>query len=468
MTPRLEHDALGGRPVPADALWGIHTARAMENFPLTGRPVRPPLIRALARVKQACARANAELGWLTPDVAAALDAACDDVARGGHGDQFPVDALQGGAGTSLNMNMNEVLANLTLERLGLPRGAYDRVHPIDTVNLHQSTNDVIPTALRVAAIEGARALAEAWARAQGAFQRQERACADILLLGRTEGQPAVPLTLGAALSGAGEALARDRWRAFKAEERLRTVNLGGTAVGTGLTAPRAYIFRAVDRLRELTGLPLSRAENLVDATANADAFVEASGMFDAGAVNLLKIAGDLRAWHGAGELCLQPVQAGSSIMPGKVNPVLLEAVMQVALRARANHGLIAEAAARGSLQINEFLPLLADALLETLALLAAAAGRLAVAAETLAPDAAVCEAHAVRSPALVTALLPDIGYERAGALAAEFAASGEPDLRAFLAARLGADLVNRRLSPEGLTALGHDLPPPSRSGEGAA
>ena len=460
MNTRIEHDALGERPVPAGALWGIHTARAVENFPLTGRPVRPELIRALARVKQACIRANVELGWVDADIGRALDEGCEAIASGAHLDAFPVDALQGGAGTSFNMNMNEVLANLALGRMNQPLGSYDRIHPIETVNLHQSTNDVIPTALRVAAIEGVRSLSQAWARAQGAFQALERAHQDILVLGSTEGQPAVPLPLSSVFSAMGEALSRDRWRAFKAEERLRVINLGGTAVGTGLTAPREYIFRASDILRALTGFPLSRAENLVDATAHADALVEVSGMLDAGSVNLLKISGDVRAWHGSGELRLRAVQAGSSIMPGKVNPVLCEAVMQAALRARANHGLVADAVARGSLQIQEFLPLIADALLETLSLLTAAAGRLAATVEGLTVNAATCAAHVASGPALVTALLPDLGYDRAGELAAGFVASGEADIRAFLSERLDPDLVARRCSPEALGRLGHDAPAP--------
>lgn len=460
MNVRIEHDALGERTIPDEVLWGIHTLRAMENFSITGRPVRPELIRALAIVKQACVHTNADLGWLDVQTGQALEAACQAIAAGAHLDAFPVDALQGGAGTSLNMNMNEVLANLALARMEQPRGSYDRIHPIETVNLHQSTNDVIPTAIRVAAIKGIRGLSEAWARVQGAFQRLERDHAHTLVIGRTEGQPAVPLTLGSVFSAMGEALSRDRWRTSKAEERLRVVNLGGTAVGSGLTAPRDYVFKAAETLRELTGYPLSRAENLVDATSNTDALVEVSGILDAGAVNLLKIANDLRAWHGSGEIRLRPVQAGSSIMPGKVNPVLCEAVIQVGIRARANHGIIAEAASRGSLQINEFLPLIGDTLLENLELLASGARVLAEAVEGLTVDPEVCARHVAQSPALVTALLPDLGYEAAGKLAADFVASGANDIRAFLAKRLGEEHVARRLTAPALARLGHDLRPP--------
>jgi aspartate ammonia-lyase len=454
MKPRTEHDLLGELPVPAAALYGIHTARALANFRLSGRAVAPALIRAMAQVKKACALANRELGFQAAGKADAICRACDELAAGEHADQFPLDAVQGGAGTSTNMNLNEVIANRALELLGAARGDYAQLHPIEDVNLHQSTNDVYPTALKIAAIYGLRELSAALAALQGAFQRMEKDFAGIVKLGRTEMQDAVPMTLGAEFSAFAEAFARDRWRTFKCEERLRVVNLGGTAIGTGLTAPRSYIFLVIEKLREVTGLGLTRAENLLDATANADCFVEVAGSLNACATNFVKIARDLRLLHLLGEIQLPAVQAGSSIMPGKVNPVLAEAALQAGLQARAEGTLVAEAAAAGTLQINECLPLLAAALLHQIALLKNAAAMLAPHVDGITADAATCRRYLDRSPALITAFLPRIGYEQAQAWLAEYKATGGTDLRAFLVAKLGREVVEQTLLPENLMALG--------------
>ena len=454
MNARLEHDLLGELPVPADALYGIHTARALANFRLSGRPVAPALIRALALVKKACTLANRELGCLPAEKADVIGCACDEIAAGLHLDQFPLDAVQGGAGTSTNMNLNEVIANRALELLGAARGDYAKLHPIEDVNLHQSTNDVYPTALKVAAIAGLRELSAALAALQGAFQRKEKDFAGVVKIGRTELQDAVPMTLGAEFSAFAEAFARDRWRTFTAEERLRVVNLGGTAIGTGLTAPRSYVFLVIEKLREVTGLGLTRAENLVDATANADCFVEVAGCLNACATNFIKIARDLRLLHLLGEIRLPAVQAGSSIMPGKVNPVLAEAALQAGLLARAQGALVAEAAAAGTLQINECLPLLAAALLEQIALLKHTAAMLAPHVDGIQANADTCRHYLDYSPALITAFLPRIGYEQAQAWLAEFKAGGQTDLREFLISKLGGAIVGQTLSPENLTALG--------------
>jgi aspartate ammonia-lyase len=458
--PRREHDALGTMEIAPDCLWGIHTERALRNFPATGRRVPYRLISAIAVVKHAAAVTNAELGYLERDVADAIIAACARLCQGGMEAHFPLDALQGGAGTSTNMNVNEVIANLALRRLGKPLGDYESVHPLHHVNLHQSTNDVYPTALRIAAIEGVRRLSAAMAALQGAFQTREAAFQGIAKLGRTEMQPAVPMTLGQEFSAFAEAVARDRWRTFKCEERLRLVNLGGTAIGTGLAAPRAYIFRVIEVLRTLTGMGLSRNENVIDATANADAFVEVSGILKASATNLSKIAGDLRLLHFLGEIALPELQAGSSIMPGKVNPVMTEAVMQIAAAVRAGDLVVSDCAAHGTLQINEFMPLLAWALLDSIDMLETAAHALAAHVAGIAADESRCRAGLADSPTLLTAFLPHIGYERAGALVKEFAETRAalPSLgfRDFLSQRLGEALVSRVLSPPNLIKLGHD------------
>ena len=291
---RKERDLLGEREVPASALWGIHTLRAVENFPLSGRRVAPALIHAYGLVKQACARTNRELGSLPVREAEAIERAAAEMAEGKLDEHIPVDALQGGAGTSLNMNVNEVLANRALVLLDRQPGDYAAIDPLDHVNMHQSTNDTYPTALKVAAIASLHVLEPAVVELQEAFQRKERELADVVKVGRTEMQDAVLTTLGREMGAYAEAFTRDRWRIYKCEERLRVVNLGGTAIGTGLGAPRAYIFRVVDVLRELCGFGLARAENLVEATQNADAFVEVSGILKACATSLWKVCSDLR------------------------------------------------------------------------------------------------------------------------------------------------------------------------------
>ena len=316
---RHEKDALGDVEVDTNALWGIHTFRAIGNFSLSHRRVPYPLIAALSTVKRAAAMTNHELGFLDKKITDAIIVACDRVCDGCEDIRasFPLDALQGGAGTSTNMNVNEVIANLALKELGHNPGEYEIVHPIHHINLHQSTNDVYPTALKIAAIAGVRRLSDTMSKLQGAFQAKEKEFQGILKMGRTELQSAVPMTLGQEFSAFAEGIGRDRWRTFKCEERLRLVNLGGTAIGTGITAPRTYIFRVIEVLRSLTGMGLSRNENVIDGTANADAFVEVSGILKASASTLSKIAGDLRLLHFIGEISLPELQAGSSIMPGK-------------------------------------------------------------------------------------------------------------------------------------------------------
>jgi aspartate ammonia-lyase len=422
--PRREHDLLGERELPDDVRYGIQTLRALENFPLMGRPVHSSLARAYGAVKLAALRTNRTLGYLPDTVTvSALERACHELFDGALAAAIVVDALQGGAGTSTNMNVNEVLANRALELAGQPRGSYDVVSPADHVNLHQSTNDTFPTALRIAAIWGLRDLERAVLGLQEAFQDKERAFAHIVKVGRTEYQDAVLTTLGREMGAYAEALSRDRWRLNKCEERLRVVNLGGTAIGTGLAAPREYIFRVVEVLRDITGLGLARAENLVEATQNADVFVEVSGLVKALASSLIKISSDLRLLSsgpeaGIGELRLPPRQAGSSIMPGKVNPVIPEAVTQAAILAIGRDQALTTAAAMGSLELNPFLPLVAHCLLENFDLLARACDIFrhhCVAG--MEADEARCRRHVENATASVTALLPLIGYERASALA---------------------------------------------------
>ena len=428
---RTEHDLLGTRDVPADALHGIYTERAIENFPLSLRPVNPALIHAYGAVKLASAQTNHGLGWWDDRKAQAIETACMEMMEGRLDAAILVDALQGGAGTSTNMNINEVLANRALQLLGRPLGDYQTVSPLEDINLHQSTNDTYPTALKVAAIQSLRLLQREVISLLEVFQRKEQEFAGIVKVGRTQLQDAVLITLGREMGAYAEAFARDRWRIYKCEERLRIVNLGGTAIGTGLAAPRQYIFRVVDRLREVTRLGLARAENLVECTQNADVFVEVSGILKACATNLLKISTDLRLLSsgpdaGFGEIHLPMRQAGSSIMPGKVNPVIPEAVSQAAIVVMSNDQAIAHACAMGNLELNAFLPLVADALLESLDLLRNACRIFrenCVAGITA--DEARCRTHVEGATASLTALVESLGYEKVQALAAQARATGK-------------------------------------------
>jgi aspartate ammonia-lyase len=451
---RIEKDMLGSLELPEDVYWGIHTERAILNFPISGYRVNPSLIKAMAMVKKASAMANLETGYLEEKKARAIMAACDEISGGKLSEHFPVDALQGGAGTSTNMNVNEVIANRAIEFMGEEKGNYEVIHPLQDVNLHQSTNDTYPTAIKIAGINGLRLLSQAIASLQGAFQEKERDFGKIVKIGRTELQEAVPVTLGAEFSAFSEAISRDRWRTFKCEERLRVVNLGGTAVGTGIAAPRDYIFLAIEKLRDVTGLGLARGENMMGETANADAFVEVSAIFKAHASNLIKIANDLRLLNFLGEIKLPELQAGSSIMPGKVNPVLAEAAIQTGIKVTANDSIISDVASRGTLQINEFLPLLAHAFLESIDLLISINHLLAGHIIKIEADEVKCRHYFDQSPMIITALVPIIGYDRATDMISDFNKEGRKNMRVFLEEKLGKELIDTIFSPYQLTALG--------------
>jgi aspartate ammonia-lyase len=414
---RIEEDALGGMELPDNALYGIHSARARENFSLGGGRTAMRLIHAVVKVKKAAALAYISTGAGRPGVYEAVAAACDKVLAGDADDMFIVDALQGGAGTSSHMNVNEVLANLALLHMGRRPGDYGAVHPLDDVNRGQSTNDVYPTALRIAAVECLRVLSEECAGLQQALQEKENAFDDIVKLGRTELMDAVPVTLGGEFGAYAQALARDRWRLYKIEERLRQVNLGGTAVGLGAGADRAWRFRALEELRRITGIGLALAEYPMDLTQNNDVFVEVSGLLKALAVNLMKTAGDLRLMNsgphgGLGEIRLAALQAGSSIMPGKVNPVVPEMVIQVAMRIMAGDQAVCMAAAHGEFELNAFLPLIADTLLDNLSLAARAVFLFREKCiRPLEPDRERCRELLKKSYAFAASYVPLLGYD---------------------------------------------------------
>lgn len=428
---RVEHDLLGERELNEEVYYGIHTLRAIENFPLTGKPIHRELVKALVTVKKAAAMTNEEIGILDKNVSQAIITACNEVLGGSLEDQFVVDALQGGAGTSANMNVNEVLANRAIEILGGQKGDYSLVHPLDHVNLSQSTNDVFPTAVRIAAIRMLIPLSDLFSELQGVLQEKEEEFRSVLKVGRTQLQDAVPVLLGQEFGAWAQGISRDRWRIYKVEERLRQVNLGGTAVGTGLNAEKRYVFTVIEKLRELTGLGLARAEYMMDVTQNSDVFIEVSGLLKTAAVNLSKMSSDLRLLAsgpraGFGEIILPKVAAGSSIMPGKVNPVILEAVNQIAFQIIGNDITITLAAQSGQLELNAFLPVLAHNLFEMLDLLKNGVRMLMdKCIKGIKADQERCRVLLEESFSLVTGLVGHIGYERATEVAKSCSETGK-------------------------------------------
>ncbi len=461
MEYRVEHDLIGKKKIPAQAYYGIHTARAAENFHVSRQMVHPELIKAIAMVKQAAAETNMSLGLLNPGIGNAIFQAAGEIAGGDLTDQFIVDALQGGAGTSTNMNVNEVIANRAIEILGESRGDYALIHPINHVNMSQSTNDVYPTALRIAAIRLLMPLAESCAALQRALQVKEAEFAGVLKVGRTEMQDAVPITLGQEFSAWAEAIARDRWRLYKVEERLRQVNLGGTAVGTGLNAERKYIYSVIEHLRALTGLGLARNENLIEGTQNADVFVEVSGLLKACASSLIKITSDLRLLSsgpraGLGEIKLPDLQAGSSIMPGKVNPVVPEMVTQVAYQVIAQDLAITLAVQGGQLELNAFLPLIAANLLPALENLSHAMRIMADQCITgIEAVPQKCLDHVHNSIGILTAIIPHVGYDVASNLAKKALQTERPVRDIILEAGLFSKTeLDSLLRPEEVTRPG--------------
>ena len=460
---RVESDLLGEMEIPADKLHGIHTERALENFPIAGRPIHPALIEAYGTVKLACTITNRDVGaWKDdPEKAEAIEAACREMAEGHLNEHIVVDLLQGGAGTSTNMNVNEVIANRALQILGEEPGNYARISPLDDVNLHQSTNDTYPTALKLAAIMLLRKLEKTIVALQQAFQELEKRFAHVVKVGRTQFQDAVLTTLGREMSAYAEVLGRDRWRVYKCEERLRVVNLGGTAIGTGQAAPRQYIFGVVDVLRELSGIPFARAENLVDSTQNSDLFVEVSGILKAHASSLLKICTDLRFLSsgpeaGIGEIRLPRRQAGSTIMPGKVNPVIPEAVSQAAMQAIGHDQTIAIAVSSGNLELNAFLPLVSACMLDSLDHLAHANDVLCRHCVLgIEADEERCRQHVEGSTAAATALVPALGYEGASRIAKIAKEKGIGIRQAAIeSGELTAEKYDELTSPEAVFRLG--------------
>lgn len=420
---RTETDSLGSIDIENIYYYGIHTKRALINFNLNYKRTNINLIHSLVTIKKAAAIVNTKLNYLSKEKGNAIIQSCDYILSGKYDDHFVVDALQGGAGTSTNMNVNEVTSNVALEILNFEKGDYEKIHPLNDVNLHQSTNDVYLTALRIAAIRLLRPLSDAFASLQEAIQEKENEFSNIIKLGRTQLMDGVPMMAGQGFGAYARAIARDRWRLYKVEERLREINLGGTAIGTGLNAPVKYTYYVTEILRDVTGLGLSRSDFLMDTTQNMDVFVEVSGLLKAAAVNLIKVSNDLRILSsgpkgGFGEINLEPLQAGSSIMPGKVNPIIPEMVTQVCYKIIANDAAITTCSFSGVLELNAFAPLIADSLLESLELLTKAVHIFEVKCiSTLKVNEANCKKNLEKSTALATALVNHIGYDKASTIA---------------------------------------------------
>lgn len=430
---RQEHDFIGIKTIPPDAYWGVHSVRAVENFPITGHSVAhmPELIRAFAFVKKAAAQANLQFGAINLKQATAISQACDDLISGQLHEQFVVDVIQGGAGTSTNMNANEVIANRALEHLGLPKGTYDVIHPNDHVNASQSTNDSYPTAVKLATYAGIQKLLIALAELRSAFEAKAGEFAHILKIGRTQLQDAVPMTLGQEFSAFAAMIADDEKRLRESAYLMTEVNMGGTAIGTGINAPVGYAGAVTKALAEISGVPVVKAGDLIAATGDTGAFADISGILKRVAVKLSKISNDLRLLSsgpqaGVADIKLPARQAGSSIMPGKVNPVIPEVMNQVCFEVIGNDAAITMAVEAGQLQLNAFEPLMAWALHKSLSHLSSACKTLQVnCVEGIVANEALLDSRIAESVTLVTALNPLIGYEKAATIAKTAIANGK-------------------------------------------
>lgn len=457
MNYRIEQDLLGEKEIADSAYSGINTARALENFDLNSKTVNLKLIKEIALIKKAAAMTNKKLNLLPSEKADAIINASEEIIEGNFDDEFKISAFQGGAGTSTNMNVNEVIANRAIELLGETKGDYNLVHPLNHVNMSQSTNDVYPSALRIAAIRLIRKLSNSLSSLQEAFQIKENQFSDIIKLGRTQLMDALPMTAGQSFGAYSKAIERDRWRIYKVEERLRQINLGGTAIGTGLNATNKYVFLLTDIIQDLTGLGIARSDYPMDITQNCDIFVETSGLLKSCSVNLLKISNDLRLLGsgprgGIGEIILPKMQAGSTIMPGKVNPVIPEMVAQVSMRVISNDSAITMASSMGQLELNAFTPLIAECLLESLELL----DRGVVifkekCIDELKIDEDKCLENLENSLVSATALVPYLGYDKSSLISQKALDTGKT-IREILLEEdiLPIETIDKILSPSEL------------------
>ena len=459
---RTETDSIGSLEIPAAAYWGVHTARAHENFPIARRPISvyPDFIRAFACVKQAAARANLEIGALDEQRATLIDRACEEIKTGMLHDQFVVGVVQGGAGTSTNMNANEVITNRALELAGHAKGDYDFINPNDHTNRSQSTNDTYPTAIKIALAFSLESLLVELDLLSQSFAAKGREFSHIVKVGRTQLQDAVPMTLGQEFTAFAVTLREDIERLREAVTLLREVNMGATAIGTGINAPRGYKETVIRHLREITDLDLETAGDLVESTSDTGVFITFSGALKRSALKLSKISNDLRLLSsgpqaGLGEINLPARQAGSSIMPGKVNPVIPEAVSQVAYSVAGADVTVSMAVEAGQLQLNAFEPIIAHSLFQSITWLERACQTLRVnCVDGITANEERLEDMVSRSVTVITALAPVIGYSAAAKLAKEALATNAK-ISELVVSRglLGEDELADMLQPMKLAGL---------------
>ncbi|WP_315451892.1 aspartate ammonia-lyase [uncultured Selenomonas sp.] len=458
---RIEHDFLGNMEVPDDVYYGVQTMRAIENFNITGQKLDPDFIKALATVKKAAALANMDTGRLPHEIGDVLVQAADEIIAGGHIEQFPVDPIQGGAGTSVNMNMNEVLCNRALELRGDPKGRYDIISPNNHANMAQSTNDAFPTGIKVCLSAKGAVFLAALDRLATELEKKATAYRAILKMGRTHLQDAVPITLGQEMGSYASAVRRSMRRIRYVLRHIHTINMGGTAVGTGLNAEPAYIKAVAKRLSEITGEQYRTSQNIIDATNNTDAFADFSSALKNAALVLIKLANDFRLMAsgprcGLNELHLPMRQPGSSIMPGKVNPVIAEVLDQACYQVIAGDLAVTLGVENGQFELNVMEPVMAFNMFNSLNYITRAVDtfvdKLLV---DLKPNVEQCQKWLDNSVGIVTALLPHIGYEKSAELAREAYTTGKPIREIILEQGiLSKKELNHILSPRQMTRPG--------------
>lgn len=460
---RIERDLLGEKSIPDDVYYGVQTARAIENFHISGVPISqyPDLIRALAIVKLAAARANYECAQFSEGILDGIEGACREIINGKLHDQFKVDLIQGGAGTSTNMAANEVIANRALEFMGYAKGQYQHCDPHNHVNCSQSTNDAYPTALHIAIFLLNGRLIAQLRKLVAAFRKKGDEFRDVIKMGRTQLQDAVPMTLGQEFHSFAESLDNEVSALERVETVLYEVNMGGTAIGTGLNAPAGYAERCVQHLAKITGKPITLAVNLVEATQDTQPFVLFSSVLKSLAIKLSKICNDLRLLSsgpraGLNEINLPPMQPGSSIMPGKVNPVIPEVVNQVCFKAIGNDLAVTLAAEAGQLQLNVMEPLIVYCILESQTMFMNAADTLRQnCVEGITANVDMCRRYVEHSIGVVTALNPMLGYETTTKLAAEALKTGKGIVELVREQKLlSEDQINHVLDPKAMTGTG--------------
>ena len=456
MNYRLESDSVGEKQVPVDAYYGVQTLRAFENFNITGYREPKVLIESLAEIKKACAITNEKAGEVEPAIAQAIVAACDDIIAGKFHDQFITDPIQGGAGTSTNMNANEVVANIALEKLGHEKGDYKFCHPNDHVNKAQSTNDVYPTSLKLAIYKTGYVLLAKLDELDAALMAKAEEFKDVLKIGRTQLMDAVPITLGQEFKAYASAIKRAKRIITAALEEMKTVNMAATAIGTGINTSAYFFHHVVEELSAVTGIELSQAEDMVDGTQNIDGFTVVSASLKTLAVSLSKMANDIRLMNGGpkaglGEITIPAKQNGSSIMPGKINPVIPEVVSQCCFAVIGNDMTVAMACEAGQLELNAFEPVVFHRIYESMTMLTNGIDTfIHNCIEGIVANEDKCHDLLYHSTGFVTALCPVLGYKKSAEIAKDFLKNGTPIVEGALAAGLTQEQLDEMLNPDKL------------------